>query len=282
MTYVKTSTANPLGRKPWDAILQPGGLGAFFPNAQAIGTPSLIVDRDAGNVGGWKGAAYAGAPVPRVYYPPDARLQFRNGAGLGAFAIHSGIVGANPPRAITPSTVTPGSLIWARTEPVYQSTSNVSTAPAAPVSASTVVPSSTTPAGITALTTASGATVHQQTGSTAAQTSGTPVPVGQPVTQAYTDSSGNTWLFNGITWYNASAQVAGTPVPVGTSTTTTFTDSSGNVWTFNGSTWTSATAAASATSASSWFTESTIFSALPNYVVLGGAGLLAYLMFRKK
>jgi hypothetical protein len=57
MGYVRHSTNNPLGRKPWNAMLQPGGLGAFPPNAEAIGSPSVIVDRDAANRCGWKGAS---------------------------------------------------------------------------------------------------------------------------------------------------------------------------------------------------------------------------------
>lgn len=318
MAYVKTSTENPLGHKPWHATLQPGGLGklmgAFFPNAEALGPNSVMVDRDAGNPNGWKGAPFAGAPIPRAYYPPDARLQYLTprGQGLGAVLAHSAalplstshiastpivksaapiisvaqpiVAGATPVIVARPTPVTVGTpgYVVAPTAPLNHSTSNVGTTPGAPVTAGAPFhpPTSVT------VTTPSGSTITQSVGSTAAQVSGTPVPVGTALSAHYSDSSGNVWLFNGTTWYNATAQVAGTPVPLGTSTTTTYTDAGGNVWTFNGSVWASPTVA-SGSSISNYFTtgwleSNTIFSAVPNYVTIAGAGLLAYLMFKKK
>lgn len=278
MAYVAHSTNNPNGLKPWNAVLQPGGLGAFFPNVEGIGSPSVIVDRDAANKVGWKGAEFAGAPVPRIYYPPDARLQYTTPRGMGAVAIvnplQTRLIGPAP-AAIRPVIVLPG-YQRAQTNLTNSSTSNVSTTPVAPTAASV---SAAVPA-ITTATNSSGTTVAQQTGATAAQVAGTSVPVGQPLTTPYVDSYGNTWLFNGVTFYNASAQVAGTPVPVGTSTTTTYTDASGNVWTWNGAAWTSATAASA--SGSSWLESETIIGSVPNYAVLAGAGVVLWFLMKKK
>jgi hypothetical protein len=228
--------------------------------------------------------------VPRVYYPPDARLQYRTPRAQGL-----GRLGAQPTyMPLRPSIISqlwgnnpsglPGSLVAANTAPQNPSTNNVSPVPVAPTSfaAGTFY---TTPATVQ-VSLPSGATVTQSTssGSTAAQVSGTPVPVGQPVASPYTDSSGNVWLFNGTTWYNASAQVAGTPVPVGTSTTSTYTDSSGNVWTFNGTVWASPTAASTATSllSGTWWESNTIISAIPNWVTIGGAAFALWMLTRGK
>jgi hypothetical protein len=294
MAYVKHSTNNPLGRKPWDAMLQPGGLGAFFPNAEGIGSPSVMVDRDSANPSGFSGCHWSsGAPVPRAYYPPDAHIQLHTprGIGLGAL-VHSTVlprVGAPARTGLTlmPVTRTNGPFIPANTtptagNPIFQT---VTPAKTTPVTSSTQPTQYSTMPATTTYTTPSGATVqHAASGptSTAAQVSGTPVPVGTPTTGAYTDSSNNVWLFNGTTWYNASAQVAGTPVPVGTSTTTSYTDSSGNVWTFNGTVWTSPTvSSSSASSITSWLESSSIWSAVPNWAIFAGA-VGIYLMVKKK
>lgn len=258
MGYIIHSTQNPLGRKPWNAMLQPGGLGkymgAFFPNAEAIGQPSVIVDRDAANPGGWKGKSFAGAPVPRIYYPPDARLQYRAvGSGMGR-------LGAMAPTLVhAGSNALPAGIYFARTEPVNTSTSNVSTSPVAPVwsyrggynAQPTVIP----------VTTASGAQVMQSTA---------------PATAAATVADPSV---------ATAAQVSGTPVPVGTSLGAVYTDASGNQWAWNGTAWvisSAATAAASTGSIGDWLSESTIISSLPNYAVAGGGLLLAYLFLKKK
>lgn len=259
MGYIIHSTQNPLGRKPWNALLQPGGLGkymgAFFPNAEAIGQPSLIIDRDAANPGGWKGKAFAGAPIPRNYYPPDARLQYtaNRGQSMGrlgvapVFALHAANGGFN-------SGALPAGIYRANTTPQNSSTSNVGTSPVAPVWAGnrawnmqpTVIP----------VTTASGATVMQST---------------QPAA---------TVAASGLA---TAAQVSGTPVPVGTSLGALYTDASGNVWGWNGTSWVVTSAAAASTaSVGDWLSESTIISSLPNYAVAGGGLLLAWLLFKKK
>lgn len=82
--YTRASTANPLGRRDWNLVLRPGGLRAFFPNALALSTPSVMVDRDAANPG-WKPWGAGLRTAPRIYYPADAALQLSvpRGQGLG-------------------------------------------------------------------------------------------------------------------------------------------------------------------------------------------------------
>lgn len=256
MGYIIHSTENPNGRKPWNAVLQPGGLGAYFPNAEGIGSPSVMIDRDAANPCGWKGEAWAGAPVPRGYYPPDARLQYitARGQGLGRLGtvptipIHASV--NFDPGFNRVGSIPVGPFRLANTTPQNPSTSNVSTMPTAPTAATPVVQPAAT---IIQATTPSGATVTQST--------------------APAVSSG----------LATAAQVAGTPVPVGTSLGMIYTDSAGNQWEWNGTSWVIATAASTTGSISSWLSQSNgVFTSLPNYVVFGGAALAAWFLLKKK
>lgn len=272
MSYVRTSTANPLGRKPWNAMLQPGGLGAFFPNAEAIGAPSVMVDRDAANPGGWKNAYYAGAPLPRIYYHPDAFRQYttQRAQGLGAGHRGSAPVTSMPPTSPTlpgyvhaifspaPAPVQPVIALPSGYVPATPESS-----PSQTVTDPTTVPATTPPATTNYVrtirqffhaTTPSGATVVQSTGTatdtaaaTDVSTAGTPVPAGYPTSQSYTDAAGNVWAYSGGQWQ--------------------IIDASGG---------------SSAVSLSSWLTENTIWSAVPNWgVLLGGAGVLWFLTKKK-
>jgi hypothetical protein len=285
MTYVKHSTDNPLGHRPWNAMLQRGGLGAFFPNVEALGPSSVMMDRDASNRYGWKRAWYAGAPVPHLYYPPDAQRQYTtpHRAGLGdATTVPTAgpYWGRRPVAPVIARTFTGGSYQPANTNPPSMS------APNAPIYEAPYYPASPVIAnqGSTVLaTTPSGAQISQSTQNTVIP--GTNVPVGWPTSSTYTDSSGNVWAFNtsSATWQlqsSSSSVVAGTNVPVGWPTSSTYTDSSGNVWQYQAAlgTWTiidaGTGAAASTSSITSWLTSQTIIAGLPNYLPLGG-GLLA-------
>src|ERR1700690_2456246 len=207
MGYVRASTQNPLGFRPWRAMLQPGGLGAFFPNAEAIGQPSVMIDRDAGNPG-WKPGNVA--PVPRIYYPPDAMLQFNTprAQGLGAVlptpiykhitgpVIFDGWNAVSPQPVIvnSPGTLTKNNPPAAPTNyvPVFVTRKPVSTfeiseqPPVVPTIATATAPA---PTAVTSSTTASGATVQQPVSG--------PPPANYPTGQAYTDPAGNVWTFQG-------------------------------------------------------------------------------------
>ena len=300
MGYVRYSTANPLGHKPWNAILQPGGLGAFFPNVEAIGPNSVMVDRDAANPGGWKHAAYAGAPLPRIYYHPDAYRQYTTprAQGLGAVAptdtpinvaARTNFVPAGPrvpfPSGYVPASTAPNDGV---------TTIEPTTGPATLTPGTGGDPMWRWPVfaggspGVVQTTTPSGATVMQSTAPPATVNTGTPVPTNFPTNQAYVDSSGNVWAFNSSsgTWQVASAAAASSVVPAGYPTTQTYTDSAGNVWAFSNGAWgiidAASSSSVSASSISTWLSESTIWSAVPNWgVLLGGAGILWFLTKKK-
>jgi hypothetical protein len=312
MAYVRASTNNPLGRKPWNAILQQGGLGAFFPNAEALGSPSVMVDRDAANPRGWKNKSYAGAPVPRIYYAPDAYRQYttQRAQGLGAVAVrHGGGVAA--PRVTAPIVTAPIAPILS---PVVRGRRAISL-PAG------YHPASTAPnTGVTTTSGASGApawntnwwknffgktpatsqdadgniytqqpngtwTLSSQSGNSVSN-AGTPVPAGYPTSQAYVDSAGNTWTYTSSGWQittaagtsSAAATVADSSVvPAGYPTNETYTDAAGNVWSYEDGEW-QITSSASGSGVGSWLSESTLISSLPNYgTLLIGAGVLWFL-----
>lgn len=135
--------------------------------------------------------------------------------------------------------------------------------------------------------------------STAAQVSGTPVPIGYPTTAPYSDSYGNTWQFNPNTgmWIEtaignpytsqltaggggAVAGAAGSPIPAGTSTAAPYTDASGNTWVYDPATgsWQLASAAASSSPYSSiltWLSQSSLISPVPNWIIVVGVGFVA-------
>jgi hypothetical protein len=303
MGYVRYSTANPLGRKPWNAVLQPGGLGAFFPNAEAIGSPSVMVDRDAANPGGWKHAPYAGAPVPRAYYAPDAYRQYTTPRAQGLGAVAPVVPHTNFVRAI--SRVLPPGYMAASTAPndgvttTEPTVSPIFSTPATltpgtggdPIGSWPIFQRASWPAVVPA-TTASGGSVMQSTGSSGASaaastsTASTPVPSNFPTNQVYVDASGNVWAYNSTAgaWQIETAAAASSVVPAGYPTTQTYTDAAGNVWAYSDGAWgiIDAGSSSSASSITSWLSESTIWSAIPNWgVLVGGAGLLWFLTKKK-
>jgi hypothetical protein len=137
-----------------------------------------------------------------------------------------------------------------------------------------------------------------------------PVPAGTPTHAIYQNSDGSQWGYNPATseWqqlsaateipasesFNSESSVAGTPVPVGYPTTEIYTNpADGSEWAFEGSIWqeissptataaTAATLTATASVTPNWFTESTIWSAVPNGVLAGGAALVFFLLMRGK
>jgi hypothetical protein len=290
MGYVRYSTANPLGRKPWNAILQPGGLGAFFPNVEAIGAPSVMVDRDAANSCGWKGAHYAGAPVPRAYYAPDAYRQYTTprAQGLGAVAVapHTNFIRSLLPAGYVPASTAPNDGVTTTEPTVSPIFASPTLAPGGGDPIFTGGFFNTSPP-VVQTTTPSGGTVMQSTAPVAAVNTGTPVPVNFPTNQVYVDSSGNVWAYNATAgaWQIETAAAASSVVPAGYPTTQTYTDAAGNVWAYSDGAWSiidAASGSSSASSITSWLTESTIWSAIPNWGVLaGGAGILWFLTKKK-
>jgi hypothetical protein len=99
----------------------------------------------------------------------------------------------------------------------------------------------TNPGGSGSSTTNTGA------GSTAAQVSGSPVPVGYPTTQIYVAPGGAFWEFNGTSWqsvgtpYNvgggstpaSTTSSTTSPVPAGYPTNSLYTYTDGSVWQYN-------------------------------------------------
>lgn len=134
---------------------------------------------------------------------------------------------------------------------------------------------------------------------------GTPVPSTQPTSAPYRDSGGNYWVFNGQAWANmgASGYFPGTSIPISTPTNELYTDTYGNQWAFSNGNWqlvaspssTTAALAPSGAPASSaiypgapaaapesgtqslldWFSQSTLVSGVPNWVLAAGAGIVA-------
>lgn len=89
----------------------------------------------------------------------------------------------------------------------------------------------------------------QSTGGGATAQAGTPVPVGYPTNQAYTDSSGNIW---------------------------TYTATGG--WQITGTSSSPATANNWAASITSWLNEQTIISGISNFWVVGGAAAIGLVL----
>jgi len=255
MAFIKASTNNPLGHRPWNAILQPGGLGApprrrglsaFFPNAEAIGPNAVMVDRDASNPGWKRGNNSSGADLaPRVYYPPDALKQFTTARTQGLGDVSStGAAPVGPMPARLP--------IFAR---MFHRPTETGASYVADIDASGNPVYTVPPPG------------QQQTGVDA---QGNPVYNGAPqIIQATTESG-------------APVSVATSPVPAGTPTTSTYTDASGNVWAWNGSAWAITTAAASAGSLTSWLSGTNATTGLPNYAIAAGVAFALILVMKKK
>jgi hypothetical protein len=145
-------------------------------------------------------------------------------------------------------------------------------------------------------------------------TAGTPVPVGFPTNQFYVAPDGSVWEYStsSNSWFNTGTPYqapgstpvpAASPVPAGWPTTSAYTDSIGNIWTWNGTAWVvsgsvnsgglmtssspaapvSVTVAPTSTDTGyqavlDWLSEQTLFTGLPNWMVLAG-GALAYKMF---
>jgi hypothetical protein len=125
----------------------------------------------------------------------------------------------------------------------------------------------------------------------AATSSGSGTLASPTIGQTWTDSMGNVYTYGSAGWQLTSAASSGT-VPAAAASSTvaatgfpanpvvgqTWTDSSGNVWTYSSTGWAITTPAGS--SGTSWFTESTIISGLPNYVIAAG-GVLALILVMK-
>lgn len=307
MGYVKQSTNNPLGQRPWNAILQPGGLGApprstrrrglsaFFPNAEAIGPNSVMLDRDASNPG-WKRGNNAGgsALVPRIYYPPDVLKQHTTprGQGLGNLINASDMMGPVPARPSvfsqlwgqTSSGTTPPTprFPWMQPPPAAPAEAGASYVVSLDASGNPVY--SVPPPGMVSTgTDAQGNPIYGAPGITQATTaSGAPVsvstslvPAGTSTASPYLASDGSIWVYGTATnsWVEA--------VPAGASTTSTYTDANGNVWTWNGTAW-AISSASGLSSATSWLSASTVISGFPNYLIAGGAVLALFLVMKKK
>jgi hypothetical protein len=126
-------------------------------------------------------------------------------------------------------------------------------------------------------------------GTTSAQTAGTPVPPGYSQNSVFIASDGSQWEFSSAQgkWINVgtpynlnpgstapqttstastAAQVSGTPVPVGYPITSAFTDSFGNTWSYNGAygVWTQTSAASSSLVPSSSGSTTVVSSTAPN------------------
>jgi hypothetical protein len=99
------------------------------------------------------------------------------------------------------------------------------------------------------LTPGNGATTNTGAGSTAANVTGSPVPVGYPTNQIYVAPGGAFWEFNGTTWQNVgtpynvggvtsttpstTTAVPYSPVPAGYPTTSLYTYTDGSVWQYS-------------------------------------------------
>jgi hypothetical protein len=131
------------------------------------------------------------------------------------------------------------------------------------------------------------------TASSASQVSGTPVPIGYPIGQAFTDATGNTWQYSAAygVWTmtvsaagSSAALTAGAgSVPVGTATNAPYTDASGNTWVYNPTTgaWTLSSAAGASPydSILTFLSSSSLGSAvgiqIPNWITLSALGFVA-------
>jgi hypothetical protein len=262
MSYYRNSTQNPLGWRPWRATLQPGGLGAFFPNTEALGAPSVMIDRDAANRG-WKPPGGGLRLAPRIYYPADAAKQYTTarGQGLGDLGMNPAprwpggisIVGgpASASQAISAPVYTPASptvtvgagggssvyrpiISWAYG---YGPAGKVPVSPAAPPTLVSAPAQPAPPATQTQPT-------YQAPLMPTTPTSG--LPASSTGITAATAPSGASVAQTTVSATSLPGQI----VPASQPTSQPYTDSSGNVWTYNASTgmWQSATATPLATS----------------------------------
>lgn len=109
---------------------------------------------------------------------------------------------------------------------------------------------------------------------------GTPVPVGYPTNEPYTDSNGNTWTYSTTAGWQitstsssqaallAEEQSAAAAAATGTTTaagTTSVSVSSGTSW----------------SDLTTWLQESTIISGLPNFFLVAGVGVVGLLIFTR-
>jgi hypothetical protein len=292
--YVKASTNNPLGKRPWNATLQPGGLGAFFPNAEAGGFNSVLLDRDAANPG-WKSWGAGLNSAPRIYYPPEVRKQYSTprGQGLGVVtqaasirtqvwptffpARAGGVVGPiitgvySPAAPTVPNTPQSAPTLVANPTPPVLTPRNyfpfVAPVVATPAPGAPATQPNATP-GIVQATTQSGTTVSVAT---------SPVPASQPTGTPYVNNDGSIWVYatSSGQWTQA--------VPPGASTANTYTDTNGNVWSWTSTGWAiSGSSATGVSGISSWLTSSSIISSIPNYWLVGGAVLVGVMMMKGK
>lgn len=116
----------------------------------------------------------------------------------------------------------------------------------------------------------SGAPTYSSGAATTAQ-AGTPVPVGWPTTEAYTDSSGNVWTYTAgygwqITSNLATEEAAQTAAVSSTSPGTTVTLSTAS------STWSDIT---------TWLQEETVIPNVPNFFLVAGVGLVALFLYNR-
>jgi hypothetical protein len=257
-------------------MLRPGGLGAFFPNAEAIGLPpGVIVDRDAAN-----GAL---APVPRGYYPPDARLQYSVARRQGLGAANSNGSTRTAPHRLAPgyganANGAQSNLLWSPNQPGQN-------------------PNQSQGNGWSWNNTG-----YQAGNANQGSTAGTPVPSNWPQNRTYVDASGNVWAYQATsgTWVIQSQSNYSSVVPSNWPTSQPYIDNSGNTWTWSGSggwqitTYANAAATAAAassattpvattTAAPSWFTDPTqeLINGVPNWGLVAGGAALIFLLKRK-
>jgi hypothetical protein len=137
-----------------------------------------------------------------------------------------------------------------------------------------------------------------------------PVPSTWPTDEVYQDSSGNEWVYNGQSWtnYGPTSYFPGTSIPITTPTNEIYTDALGNQWSYSNGNWQLIASPSSTTSALTaagtptqgatsvtgspapvsgteslldWFSESTLISGVPNWVLAAGAGLLALKLMKR-
>ena len=106
------------------------------------------------------------------------------------------------------------------------------------------------PGPLNPVTTPPSSTTNTGAGSTAANVSGSPVPVGYPTSQIYVEPGGAFWEFNGTSWQNvgtpynvsggstpasttSSTTAPASPVPAGYPTNLLYTYSDGSMWQYN-------------------------------------------------
>lgn len=194
---------------------------------------------------------------------------------------------ASPPAAGTTAQAgTPVPFNWPITQPYTDTNGNIWTYQNGQWAITSAVPSTAYQYGATPSTypTYAGypSGVALQTNGPAGQTAqaGTPVPVGWPTSESYTDSNGNIWTYT----TTAGWQVTGTSASASESAllaeesaaaaaTGTSTTSGGTTVTVTGdTTWSTIT---------SWLQSSTIISGVPNFFLAAGAGVVGLLIFTR-